>query len=296
MIIRKTFHSSFRYWQILDATFLLRDALRRIISTPEDESLFCAICKWQSLIPCWASFLALVEDIHFFSTRGVNEENRSLKLMWYRSFLDRFSFSTPIKSSCSKSTSCSASWAEYSFLRRTETRVCCLKFPTYSFLNNFRDNFNVSMQRWTVERNSFSRWNSLSLWRSTGMSKEMMLCPTSTGFSKPFKNSMKSRRAAWTFTVSTLWPLQNIWLSLEENRIPVTLLAASDILFLGTTYLFMTAVPHTADNCTISEVLSRPVVSKSKWTKLSVPLRVGLEGMMQFSSSVIGELNSMFSE
>lgn len=171
-----------------------------------------------------------------------------------------------------------------------------LKFPTSSFLNNFRDNFNVSMQRWTVERNSFSRWNSLSLWRSTGMSKEMMLCPTSTGFSKPFKNSMKSRRAAWTFTVSTLWPLQNIWLSLEENRIPVTLLAASDILFLGTTYLFMTAVPHTADNCTISEVLSRPVVSKSKWTKLSVPLRVGLEGMMQFSSSVIGELNSMFSE
>lgn len=120
MIIRKTFHSSFRYWQILDATFLLRDALRRIISTPEDESLFCAICKWQSLIPCWASFLALVEDIHFFSTRGVNEENRSLKLMWYRSFLDRFSFSTPMKSSCSKSTSCSASWGEYSFLRRTE--------------------------------------------------------------------------------------------------------------------------------------------------------------------------------
>lgn len=78
--------------------------------------------------------------------------------------------------------------------------------------------------------------------------------------------------------------------------IPVTLLAASDILILGTTYLFMTAVPHTADNCTISEVLSRPVVSKSKWTKLSVSLRVGLEGMMQFSSSVIGELNSMFSE
>lgn len=45
LIIRKTFHSSFRYWQMLDAAFLLRDAPRRIISTPEDESLFCAIFK-----------------------------------------------------------------------------------------------------------------------------------------------------------------------------------------------------------------------------------------------------------